>query len=272
MGRISVCAQYHATILAWVDAGYAMSMIAQRLGLAHMTVSSYLRRRKIYAKYGHQVAYKVDEAAMAPLLEAGKTYQEVAAVLGVSESAIQRRAAKRDLATGRTGPRSGAAARQWQGGRGVGKHGYIEIYVPLHPHARSGTGRVLEHRLLMEVCAGHYLDPKAVVHHLDEHPRHNWPANLQVYASNADHLRAELTGRVKASQKQSIPGAYLNNQKIAHCPDESETLALCSLEIRQRLVWYIESHRPTSAHRSLSRRRLLRQGAWRDPFQWASRA
>ena len=209
---------------------------------------------------------------MATLLAQGATQRAIAAQLGVHQETIRIRAKKLGLETARTGPRTGAGSREWKGGRALGKHGYIEIHAPLHPHARRPVGRVPEHRLVLEVVLGRYLSPREVVNHLDNHPRHNWPENLQVYASNADHLRAELTGREKATPRQSIPGAYGNNQKIAHCPDESETLARCSSEIRQRLAWYIESHRPMNAHRKFSRRQLLRQGAWRDPFQWVSMA
>jgi DNA-binding CsgD family transcriptional regulator len=270
MGKISPCVPHHATILAWLAEGISMTSIARRLELPAYVVKSYLSFRNIRHPQGRNFPRKVNEQAMKVLLTAGHTYAHIAQVLGVSRSAIERRVRALGLPRRRTGPQSCAGHREWLGGRRMDKYGYILIYAPLHPHARRPGGAVAEHRLLMEVVRERYLLPTEVVNHLDNHPFHNWPENLDLYASNADHLRAELTGRVKATPRQSIPGAYGSNQKIAHCPDEAETLAQCPLALRQKLAWYIESHRPTLAHQSRSRRVFLREGAWRPPFQWAS--
>jgi hypothetical protein len=149
----------------------------------------------------------------------------------------------------------------------------VTVYCPLHPHARKPRGVVTEHRLVMEIVLGRYLDPEEVVDHRDSWPYHNWPSNLQLFASNADHLRSELAGRGYAtSPRRAIPGAYGCSQRIARCPDIRETLALAPSGIAPALAWYIESHRPTSAHQSASRRSILRSGAWRDPFQPESTA
>lgn len=53
---------------------------------------------------------------------------------------------------------------------------------------------MLEHRLVMEEMLGRYLDPQEVVHHRNKIRSDNRPANLQLFGTNADHLRAELTG------------------------------------------------------------------------------
>ena len=270
--RISTCLQHHATILGWIDEGLSIADMARRLDIPPEAVVYYVRSRQLPYVSPHKKALDalVDKETLAHLLQQGLSHQAIAEQYGVRDHYIGYRAFRWDLETARTGPRSGEKSREWQGGRGLGKHGYIEIQVTLHPHARRPNGRVVEHRLVMEVVLGRYLLPTEVVHHHDNHPRHNWPENLGLFASNADHLRAELTGLPQASQKRSIPGAYGNNQKIARCPDESETLAQCPLEIRQKLAYYIESHRPTLAHQTLSKRQLLRQGAWRDPFPVAS--
>lgn len=268
MGRISPCAARHDQILTMLDQGLSNVQIAARLGLPHSKVQSYLQYRKI--RQVRTRPLKVDEGRMRSLLADGRTQQQVAEAIGVSLSAIERRVRHLGLETARTGPRSGPDHREWLGGRRLAKHGYIDVYAPMHPRSRLSTGTVPEHRLMMEVLVGRYLMPQEVVNHRDNHPRHNWPANLELFATNADHLRAELTGRAKATPRSSIPGAYGSNRTIRHCPDEHETLAQCPAGLRVRLAWYIESHRPTTEHRTLARRSLRQLGAWRDPFRMPS--
>jgi len=212
----------------------------------------------------------LDRESFAQLVAAGQTQTQLAASLGVSRNTIQRRMREWGLRTGRNGSLPGPRHHDWKGGRRLGKHGYIEIWCPLHPQAKIATKSVPEHRLVMEVVLGRPLGTTEVAHHWDGHPRHNWPANLGVYPNNADHLRDELTGRVKASPRASIPGAYRSRQTIHHCPDARETLGDSLLEMGPRLAFYIESFRPTLAHRNQTFRTLLRVGAWRDPFGWVS--
>lgn len=64
--------------------------------------------------------------------------------------------------------------------------GYILIHAPDHPEATE-RGYMLEHRLVMEHVLGRRLTAEEVVHHKDEHKDHNWPGNLQLYASQAEH-------------------------------------------------------------------------------------
>lgn len=269
MGRISLCATLLPKIQALLDQNWTRKKIAVHLGLSYHSLQAFLQRRKIPGRPS-TFADKVDETRLGEMLAAGHTHAHIAAALDVSPRAIEIRAARLGLETARTGPRSGSGHPEWKSGRAIEKHGYVRIWVPLHPRASTPTGYVLEHRLVMEVCLGRYLEAREVVHHDDDHPRHNWPSNLGLYKSNADHLRAELTGRAKATRRSLVPGAYMSNHKIAHCPSEHETLAQCSLEIRRQLAWYIESHRPTNEHRTLSRREFLRSGARRDAFRSAS--
>lgn len=92
------------------------------------------------------------------------------------------------------GKRMEQSAR-WKGGRKIRKDGYILVAVDQHPYPAggkaSGTGYVLEHRLVMEKHLGRYLEPAEVVHHIDGNPSNNDISNLKLYASNAEHIRIE---------------------------------------------------------------------------------
>ncbi len=272
MGRISPCSGNHSLILEWNAAGVPHVDIARRLGVAANVVASYLQRRGIHSKRPRNTPKKLDHARLRELVTLGWTQLRIAAELGCSRTAVERASGKLLLQTARTGPRSGEGHQEWKGGRVVDKHGYVEIFAPLHPLARTPTGRVFEHRLSAEVALGRYLLPGEVVDHKDSHPRHNWPDNLLVYATNADHLRATLTDRVKATPRRSIPGAYGNNQKTDGCPGPDETLAQSPSEFRERLERYILLHRPTSEHAHLPKSELLRRGALSDPFPATSTA
>ncbi len=89
--------------------------------------------------------------------------------------------------------REGANNPAWKGGRQVDKHGYILVLQKDHPQANR-HGYVREHRLVMEQTIGRPLTRREVVDHLDGDPGNNDPANLRLFASNAEHLRATLTG------------------------------------------------------------------------------
>ena len=75
----------------------------------------------------------------------------------------------------------------WKGERTVEKGGYISIWV-------DGRGRIAEHRYMMEQMIGRRLTQEEVVHHKDKNTGNNHPDNLQLFPSNAEHLRFELTG------------------------------------------------------------------------------
>jgi hypothetical protein len=81
----------------------------------------------------------------------------------------------------------------WQGGYAVDDDGYILEKCPDHPNATK-AGYVRQHRLVMEKVLGRYLTPLEVVDHKNRDTSDNEPPNLKLYATNADHLAATLTG------------------------------------------------------------------------------
>lgn len=90
--------------------------------------------------------------------------------------------------------RPGALSKKWKGGLTVDKSGYVLQYMPGHPACNS-NGYVRQHRLVMEQKLGRPLLPTEVVHHIDNDPANNDPANLQLFRSNGEHLAETLAGK-----------------------------------------------------------------------------
>ena len=137
----------------------------------------------------------VDANRLRAMIEAETlTQRRAAELLGVSISTVERLCRRLGLATQRTGPRSGDGHPNWSGGR-ILVGGYWYVWAPDHP-AATKQHRVAEHRLVMERILGRFLGRDEVVHHRNADTQDNRPENLEVFRSNPDHLRHELTGRV----------------------------------------------------------------------------
>lgn len=91
----------------------------------------------------------------------------------------------------------GEKCNHWKGGRIVDQDGYVLVYCPGHPGARNPDKRyILEHRLVMENHIGRYLLPGEVCHHRNKNRADNRIENLELFSSNPEHLKSELTGKV----------------------------------------------------------------------------
>lgn len=122
-------------------------------------------------------------------------HHEAARRLNIGRTTIARMVRRYGLKTQRTGPRSGEKHPDWKGGRTIDRHGYVLAYYPNHPRARMGR-YVFEHRLVMEKHLGRYLTHTEVVHHKNGVKADNRLENLELFDTNAKHLKHELTGRV----------------------------------------------------------------------------
>jgi hypothetical protein len=61
-----------------------------------------------------------------------------------------------------------------------GQGGYLSVYVPNHPHART-DGSYAQHRWVMEQTLGRFLDPAERVHHRNGQRDDNRPENLELW-------------------------------------------------------------------------------------------
>jgi hypothetical protein len=128
------------------------------------------------------------------LYVAGKTIQEVTKILGTSARHVGNVLKEAGVTRDKRLMYRGAGNPAWKGGRVVDKTGYILLYKPEHPTANN-KGYVREHRLVMEEKLGRSLMPSEVVHHIDGDSANNSPENLELFASNGEHLAHELAGR-----------------------------------------------------------------------------
>ena len=88
----------------------------------------------------------------------------------------------------------------WKGGRTKNNQGYFFLYAEGHPHAQPTTGRVAEHRLVMEKKIGRYLTPDEEVHHINGIRDDNRIENLQLM-DGGEHARLHAIGKYKIGNK-----------------------------------------------------------------------
>lgn len=158
---------------------------------------------------------------VASLADGKLTSAEIASQLGLQPRHVRKILLRLDLPRLGEGGRKGAANHQFRTGRRIALSGYVQITAPegyagrvkTRP-GRPGGGIVWEHRYVLEQKLGRLLLPSEIVDHIDGLTLHNHPDNLRVFASNAEHLRTTLAGKVP---RWSAEGH--GNMVLRHRPD-----------------------------------------------------
>lgn len=135
---------------------------------------------------------------------------EIGRVTGCGRRRIWKAIGEFGIPRRKRGPRSAMHHGSWSGGRTIDKDGYVLLYMPCHPD-RDSHNRVREHRLVMERYLGRRLSEEEVVDHRNGKKSDNRLSNLRLFPTNADHLRATLTGKTpkwsKEGRERTLEGA-----------------------------------------------------------------
>jgi hypothetical protein len=140
---------------------------------------------------------------VAVLCDGTRTSHQVAELCGDNSKYVQKTMAKFDLPRLPQGARKGAYNSSWKGGRSIDLDGYVTTPCPDGYHGRK-SGSIYEHRLVAGKSLGRSLRPEEVVDHIDGLHLHNHPSNLRVFSSNADHLKATISGKVPCWSEAGI--------------------------------------------------------------------
>ena len=189
--------------------GVALALIGERIGFSAPAVAKYLRSQGVeILGRGQKHGPRPDAPELRALRDQGLSAQEIGARYGMSAEWARERMIHFGIERlpGKARPEHNAF---WTGGRTTDRDGYVLAKMNDHPQANSG-GYVREHRLVMEAHLRRLLAPSEVVDHRNGIVDDNRIENLALYASNADHLRATLTGRRgqqrSERQRRSQPG------------------------------------------------------------------
>lgn len=97
---------------------------------------------------------------------------------------------------------------QWKGGRNTNPGGYIIVFSPNHPFKMAtGSGYVLEHRLVMEKHIGRYLRKDEIVHHINHIKTDNRIENLIILNSSQHSTHHSLEN---PPTRDSITGRFIH--------------------------------------------------------------
>ena len=81
----------------------------------------------------------------------------------------------------------GDRSHLWRGGKTVTTNGYRQVHYKDHPKVDK-DGYIPEHRLVMELMIGRYLQDKEVVHHRDKDRLNNSTSNLFLFPDQKSHI------------------------------------------------------------------------------------
>lgn len=171
-------------------AGWSQDRIAVELRAGQAHVGKVLRDAGVQTEYFWT---DEDKAVLSSMYLSGRNVSQCARSLRTNTSTIRKHLAGLGIPV-RPCVLSGSAHGNWKGGRIARSGGYVYLRAKGHPYA-AVWGYVAEHRLVMEQHLGRYLLPGEVVHHRNKRKDDNRIENLELFASNGEHLAHELKGQ-----------------------------------------------------------------------------
>lgn len=193
MRRVDIPKAMYPKIRKMVREGYSSREIRREFGFGQEQFQR--EYAAIGIRFQHRTPARIDQETEAKYLHwvaEGRSVADLVRLTGRSKKVVYRVLRKLGLKP-KKGYRRGPSHGSWTGGKKIDKSGYVLLHLPQHPNARGGYVR--EHRVVMERKLGRFLLPEEVVHHLNGDRADNRPQNLEVFESNAEHLREELAGR-----------------------------------------------------------------------------
>jgi HNH endonuclease len=186
-----------------LDAGVSYQTLGRRLADAGVILRGKAMTEETRRKLSEKKRLDIPVERLLLLYSCGLSCREMAQYLECNEETVRQRLIELGL------PRLDAKARPeknffWRGGYAIDEDGYILEHCPHHPNATK-SGYVRQHRLVMEKELGRLLRPWEVVDHKNGDTSDNDPSNLRLFASNAEHLRATLTGvKVPKAEREHL--------------------------------------------------------------------
>lgn len=193
-GRVSkVSLQDRDAILSMWNRGLRQEDIASHFNISGARVSQILNESPGWVPNNRRAWTESRVESAMSLYKSGMSLAAVARHLGSKPGKVAEILRSHGV-TIRKHNFKGANNPAWNGGVAMRK-GYRYIWCKGHPYA-TRAGYVSEHRLVMEKKIGRYLEPGEVVHHKNGDVLDNRPTNLELFSSNAEHLKATLKGKV----------------------------------------------------------------------------
>lgn len=174
-------------------AGRSTRQAAEELGCTEHQVRYALKRQGLKPAWSRDGACYQRADDVRRWASEGVSLSEIARRIGTTRHRVADYIRRHEL-TRKDFHQVGENNPAWKGGRMTDKQGYVLLRMPDHPGADS-HGYIREHRWVMEQAIGRFLSSEEVVHHKDNDPQNNDPSNLELFASNADHLAETLKGR-----------------------------------------------------------------------------
>lgn len=184
--------QWHEHVLSRYRELWHPTLVAEELGLLVISVRYHLKKAGIPSHQGRVGKCYRNRDLVIQMAAEGAALTQIARRIGAGRHRVHDFLHRHEIPHQQF--RSiGKNNSAWKGGRSLDKHGYVLLWMPEHPHA-DNNGRIREHRLVMEQKLGRYLLPDEVVHHKNKDHSDNRPENLELFESNGEHLKHELTG------------------------------------------------------------------------------